>query len=348
MTKIIRLPEIIVIEDDAINHFAELFPEIIHSNLLIISGNITKDIAGNKIYQQCCNAVFSVFMSGDTQSVGEAIHDKVSFIKNNKIQLVVGVGGGKVIDFAKTVAYKAKVPYMVIPTSPSHDGIASPIVSNHYLKSPHSSFIYVAKYILIDTKIILNSAPSNHLQAGFGDVLANHTAILDWRLSYRINNEKFSHYAASLSQFAVSLITENQQLMSENMSLASKLLLQALVTSGVSMSIAGSSRPASGAEHLFSHALDKLLKTPKLHGLQCGLGAIIMSYLHNPNDQLIKNTLTKLGAPVTASQLGIDDAIIIEAILMAPTLRDRHTILHGNITKEKAVQAAKKTGVISE
>src|SRR5256886_17639739 len=66
---------------------------------------------------------------------------------------------------------------------------------------------------------------------------------------------------------------------------------KALVSSGVAMSIAGSSRPASGSEHKFSHALDRIAKKPGLHGEQCGVGTIMMMYLHAGNWQEVRDAL---------------------------------------------------------
>ena len=54
------------------------------------------------------------------------------------------------------------------------------------------------------------------------------------------------------------------------------------------MSIAGSSRPASGSEHMFSHALDRIAPKPALHGEQCGVGTIMMMYLHGGNWQTVQ------------------------------------------------------------
>ena len=69
-----------------------------------------------------------------------------------------------------------------------------------------------------------------------------------------------------------------------------RLVVKALISSGVAMSIAGTSRPASGGEHKFSHWLDSNCNNPALHGEQCGLGSIITMYLHGGDWKRIKNT----------------------------------------------------------
>ncbi len=123
--------------------------------------------------------------------------------------------------------------------------------------------------------------------------------------------------------------------------------MKALVASGVAMSIAGSSRPASGSEHKFSHALDEVAPKPALHGEQCGVGTIMCMYLHGGNWQEIRSSLETIGAPTNAAQLGIEEEYIIEALLHAHTIRpERYTILGTGLTREAAEKVAKITGVI--
>ena len=94
-------------------------------------------------------------------------------------------------------------------------------------------------------------------------------------------------------------------------------LQNAMFSGGMAISIAGSSRPASGSEHLFSHALDKILDKPALHGEQCGLGTIMMMYLHGGDWKAIQESLKSVQAPTTAKELNIADEDIIEALMMA-------------------------------
>jgi glycerol-1-phosphate dehydrogenase [NAD(P)+] len=103
------------------------------------------------------------------------------------------------------------------------------------------------------------------------------------------------------------------------------------------MSIAGSSRPASGGEHKFSHALDKLAPGKALHGESCGIGTIISMYLHGGDWKGIRSSLRSIGAPVTPAELGIDDTTVVEALLMAKTIRpERFTIFDMGLTRESA------------
>jgi glycerol-1-phosphate dehydrogenase [NAD(P)+] len=127
-----------------------------------------------------------------------------------------------------------------------------------------------------------------------------------------------------------------------------RVLLEALISCGVAMSIAGSSRPCSGSEHLFSHALDIINSKHAMHGEQCAVGSILAAYLHKANWQRIQKTLKQLGAPTTASELGVSDSDVVKALEMAAKIRpERYTILHKlNPSIEVCEETAKATGVI--
>ena len=115
------------------------------------------------------------------------------------------------------------------------------------------------------------------------------------------------------------------------------------------MSIAGSSRPCSGSEHLFGHALDLVNNHHALHGEQCGVGSILTAFLHGSNWQKIKATLQKLGAPTTAHELGVKDMDVVKALQIAAQIRpERYTILHKlNLGFDACETVARATGIIN-
>ena len=126
------------------------------------------------------------------------------------------------------------------------------------------------------------------------------------------------------------------------------MVVEALISCGYAMCIAGSSRPCSGSEHLFSHALDMVASKPALHGEQVGVGTIMMMYLHGGDWKRVKEALQALGAPTTAKELGVSDDAVIEALTIAHKIRpDRYTILGDKgLTREAAERLAVNTGVI--
>lgn len=261
--------------------------------------------------------------------------------------MVVSVGGGKTIDVAKMASFQQGIPFISIPTSAAHDGIASPIAA---LKDSNGSMSKMAQppvALLADTEIIANS-PKRYMVSGVGDITAKYTAVRDWSLAHRLRGEYYGEYAASLALMSAELITENIDLIARRFDEGIRSLIEGLISCGYAMCIAGSSRPCSGSEHLFSHALDKICAGKALHGEKCGVGAIMMMYLHGGDWKLIKEVLTKVGAPTTAKELGIKDGDIIDALTKAHMIRpDRYTILgESGITRDAAESVARITGVV--
>jgi len=264
-----------------------------------------------------------------------------------KIDVVVGIGGGKVIDVAKALAYILDVPVVSVPTTASHDGISSPYVA--YLlqldlrqKLGLTKIYKVPKAILADTSVI-KSAPRRYLLAGIGEILGKIVAVRDWELAARVKGEEFSEFAAKLSLSSYEIVMRNIEKLKIHNEESVRLVVKALIGCGVAMAIAGSSRPCSGSEHMFCHALDLLAREqgfkPPLHGEVVALGALMMAYLHGLNWRKLKKVMKTLGLPTTAKELGLDREIIVEALLLAHKIRpDRYTILGSDGLTRKAAE----------
>ncbi|GAB6148323.1 NAD(P)-dependent glycerol-1-phosphate dehydrogenase [Stetteria hydrogenophila] len=262
------------------------------------------------------------------------------------VDVVVGLGGGKAIDVAKYAAARAGKPFASIPTAASHDGITSPFASLRGFGKPVSRPAKAPDLILIDVDVIAK-APRRYNIAGFGDVIGKFTAVLDWKLAHKLKGEYYGAYAASLALMSARHVASHVEEIASWTPEGLRILLEALVSSGVAMCIAGSSRPASGSEHLFAHAMTMLHPNPPLHGELVGVGTIMMSYLHGKNWRKIRKLLKRVGAPVTAKELGVRDVDIIEALVNAVKVRDRYTILgEKGLTWEAAERLARTTGVI--
>lgn len=178
--------------------------------------------------------------------------------------------------------------------------------------------------------------------------MAKFTAVRDWELAHNAKNEYYGEYAASLSLMSAKLVAEHSDIIQPGLEEGVRVLLEALISCGVAMSIAGSSRPCSGSEHLFSHTLDLIAPKPAMHGEQCGVGAIMMAYLHGMDWKRVKETLEKVGAPTTAEELGIEPEHVVKALMQAGVIRpERYTILEEKrLDYDSAEKLAKATGVI--
>ncbi|AJC72581.1 glycerol-1-phosphate dehydrogenase [Thermococcus guaymasensis DSM 11113] len=314
--------------------------------VLVLYGPKTKKIAGEEVEESLSREfeASGVVVRGATM---EEVERVISVIRETSADWVIAVGGGSIIDVAKLASYRTEIPFVSFPTTASHDGIASANASIKDLGSKTSVKARPPVAVIADVKVI-KTAPYRYLAAGVGDIISNLTAVRDWQLAHRIRGEYYSEYAASLSLMSAKMVMKNADIIRLGSEESVRKVIKGLISSGVAMSIAGSSRPASGAEHLFSHALDMLAPKPALHGEQCGVGTIIIAYLHGLKWERVRETLKRVGAPTNAYELGIDPEIIIKALTIAHTIRpERYTILgKEGLTWEAAEKAAKITGVI--
>ena len=320
-----------------------------HGPALVVTGETVLSLAGNTVL----GSLQDHRIKTETMTVQSSTTEEVARVEKRaqetNPEVVVGLGGGKDIDVAKLGSMKAKRDFVSVPTTPSHDGIASPLVSMKGFDRPYSYVAHSPMAILADTSIISKS-PYRLVAAGCGDVVAKYTAVRDWKLAHRIKNEYYGDYAAELALMSSRVVMKNAISIRAMSETGIRTLVEALISCGVAMSIAGTSRPCSGAEHLFSHSLSMIAPKPALHGEQCGVGTIMCAYLHGANWQLIKDFLQKIGAPTTAKELGIESEYILKALTMAHSIRpERYTILgESGLTKDAAQRVATITGVIEQ
>lgn len=314
-------------------------------NILVVSGPKTLRIGGEKAIDSLEAEGFNV----ENVTIHEASDKAVKKVqkKINDVSAVLGVGGGKVIDVAKMASTNSNIHFISVPTAASHDGIASPRASIRNSGGTVSLEANSPLGVIADTEII-SKAPIRLLAAGCGDIISNYTAILDWKLASRLLNEDYSESASALSLMTAKMIIKYSDSIKEGLEESARMVVKSLISSSIAISIAGTSRPASGSEHKFSHALDMIAPKPALHGEQCGVGTIMMMHLHGEDWQFIRDALKRMHAPTTAEELGIDAEYIIEALTMAHSIRkERYTILGDRgLTREAAEKLAIKTEVI--
>lgn len=343
-----QLPKQVLIGPNAINRLGEVGRNITDSqSAILITDKDVFRLVGNQALDSLNESNFDVEILKISRATSEAVEKAQEAIRQHNARLVIGCGGGSVVDTAKLSSAREKHPFISVPTIASHDGLSSPRASIKQEGTSVSLYGHSPMAIIADTKIVAE-APFRFTAAGCGDLIANITAVRDWRLAKNLGYEYYGDYAASLSLMSATIIMENSNMIKPNDSQSARLVLEALIASGIAMGIAGSSRPSSGAEHKFSHALDRIASKPALHGEQSGLGTIMMAYLHGIDWQEIRVALSTIGAPTTAQQLGIDPNDIIKALVTAHEINpQRYTILgKRGLTEEAAKRLARNTSVI--
>lgn len=325
-----KLPYFLKIESGIISSVVDILKDnnINLTKTIIITDSIIYELYAKSIYENLKENSFVELKIINSNSILEAVNI-ANFIINEDITSIIGIGGGRPLDVSKYAASMTKRDFISIPTTIANDGVASPVAvledSNGKTKSLGCS---VPSGIILDTDII-RSGPETLIKAGIGDTLSNLTAIYDWDLDNRENNGEINDFAKLLSSISVNslLNSNNNYIKSDNFL---KLLAESIILSGMAMEIAGSSRPCSGSEHLFSHALDQLDYGRKnLHGLQVALGSVISAYLQKQDYKMFIRFLRNYDIKVNPIELGIDRKTFMKAFNNAKSTRpNRYTILN--------------------
>ena len=241
----------VFIEDGAISKLSELCCQ--YGNVLVVADENTFAAAGD----EACRAL-------EGKIGGKVIFDGEKILIPNEesiervtaelggVDLIVGIGSGVVQDLCKYVSHKNGVPYMVVATAPSMDGYASTgaAMITGGMKVTYSAGVPLA---IVADPSVLAQAPMEMIKAGYGDIVGKYSALNDWKLSRAVNGEYFCRYICDVTYEMIekTLALADGLLKRDKESV--RVLMEALVTVGIMMSFAGSSRPASGSEHHLSH-----------------------------------------------------------------------------------------------
>ena len=341
-----ELPRLIEIGEKNINDFGKFLISLNKpKKVSLIAGTNVQKILKKKIEKALkikkIQFIWHTSIDNQIKSLNKIQKD----VKKDNSDLIVGIGGGRSVDTAKLISYNLGKPFVSLPTAASHDGMASPFVSVKSDK-PHSIVATAPMGVFVDIDII-KKAPAKLLASGCGDLIANIIAVKDWQLGHKKKKEYYGRYAADLALMSAKIVMENSSEFAKK-GLDARVIVEGLISAGVASCIAGSSRPCSGAEHLVSHALDKLAPGIGLHGEKCGLGSIMIGKLQGQDWKKIIKTLKDVGAPTSAKQIGLKPEIIVKALMIAQNLRpERYTILKEiKMTEKVALNLAKSTGII--
>ena len=340
-----ELPRKILIGENNISGIGEFLVGLSNPRKVsLVSGDKVRKITDKKISSSLSDSGIKYVWHRSTSNDVEAANKTLSEIKKDKSDLIIGIGGGRSVDIAKMIAFTLKKSFVSIPTSASHDGIASPFVSLRGDR-PYSIIATAPLGVFVDIAI-LKKAPRRLLASGCGDLMAKITAVRDWELARDNVGEYFGTYAANLASMSAKIVIDNSKDFRKNPDV--RMIVEALISSGVAACIAGSSRPCSGAEHLFSHAVDHLRPGVGLHGEKCGIGAILIAKMQGQDWKKIIQMLKNVGAPTTAKEIGLEPEILAQALTIAQSLRpERYTILNQKkMNTKKAIELAVSTGVL--
>jgi glycerol-1-phosphate dehydrogenase [NAD(P)+] len=320
----IAIPTLVRVKDGALDRLGIYLARGGHRKVavLVSKGLVVPlpDRVGRSLKEQSIEPVAWIEVSdNDLESTARVFADLPG-----GVSAVVGVGGGKALDVAKYVGFLSRLPYYAVPTSLSNDGFCSPQSSLTVRGKRRSLPAALPFGVVIDTAAC-REAPRTLTLSGVGDLVAKFTAVRDWKLAFHATGEPVDDFAALLSDGTIHSYLSHPAFDLDGI----RLLATALMLNGIAMEICGSSRPASGSEHLISHALDRTSARPRLHGLQVGVASYLVSILQGgENSERIAELFHATGFWDAIAADPFDRAEWLTAVRAAPSVKENfYTVL---------------------
>lgn len=336
----------ILIESGCIVKLPEVLRELGAKNIFILADNNTWAVAGTQVETLLSENGFAyhsrVFVSETPLVPNEYAVGSALAAMDMKDDLILAIGSGTLNDTARLLSARTRLPYVIVATAPSMDGFAS-TVSPLILDGMKITIPAVYPVAIVADTAIMKEAPMPMLTAGFGDIIGKYTALADWRLARDINGEYYCDEVVALVKRAVEKCAENAAGLCARDEEAVRAVTEALILSGIAIGLVGVSRPASGAEHHFSHyweviALQNGEEHP-LHGNSVGVAAVIVATIYELAKPYLPENFELPGkAHIIACQkaaeacadpktLGITKELFHDSVLHAMEIRERYTIL---------------------
>ncbi len=283
----------VVIGQGAMASIAEVFERsFADSAAVLVFDENTREVAGNAVNEKLEASGRTVLepFQFPGQPVLHADYEHVRALTNslsNHEAIAVAVGSGTVNDVVKRASHECGRPYMTVATAASMDGYTSfgaSITKDGFKQTMECS---APRAVVADVEVVM-SAPARMTASGYGDLLAKVTAGADWIVADALEIEPIKTVEWSLVQGPLREATARPAELLAGDARAMERLIEGLIMSGLAMQGASSSRPASGAEHQFSHLWEmegvgenpEPGQAPLSHGFKVALGTVSIAALY--------------------------------------------------------------------
>lgn len=348
INKQINIPYLLKIGNGKTHKIGKYLADKSLVNIALFWSEGIEQVLGNELYSGFEEQGINIVYQQEAQFINIEEITKVTFNLSRNIDAIVGVGGGKALDFSKFCAHLLKMPFISVPTSTSNDGFCSPscsLIVDGKRKSVKSSIPFG---VVVDLDVIQLS-PKICFYSGIGDMISKVTALHDWKKASDKGLDRYNDFASMMAYNSLDLLflKHSTDISSPEFQ---RSLVNSLLTSGIAMEIAGTSRPASGSEHLISHALDSVSKRPRMHGLQVGVATYLCALLqNNTNIEGVREMLTSTGFFDYIMQDPLSKEEFIKALQLSPTIKGNYyTILSEADSFAKSLQFIDKDPILNK
>ncbi|MBK8446982.1 MAG: sn-glycerol-1-phosphate dehydrogenase [Micropruina sp.] len=298
----------VIAGESAIAQVAEVFRSTFGDRPAIVVGDErTMAVAGDAVVQQLTAA--GIELAEQYVFPGEpelyARYENIEVLRDalREVDAVpVAVGAGTLNDIVKRAAGELERPYLVVCTASSMDGytaFGSSIAVDGYKQTLNCP----APAVCLADWTVLAAAPAEMTASGYGDLLGKVPAGADWILADAVGVEALDDYVWGLVQGPLRASLSRPDALAAGDEAAIGELTEGLLMSGLAMQAHESSRPASGAEHQFSHLWEMeghgVDITPRRlsHGFKVAVGSVSIAALY---ERFLERDL---------SQVNVDDAV---------------------------------------
>jgi len=279
----------IIYAENAMEHLSEVLDSFVSGRrIILVADKRTWAIAGERAKDALERAGWSVheIIVPDTIKGNPICNEPTHTWLNNRMptaDIALAVGTGVVNDLTKWSAFDNDIPYVVFATAATMNGFTAANVAPT-IKGIKTLIRAQAPLAVFAIPSIIVEAPFELTASGLGDAIAKPVSTADWIFNNLFCGESFCRYCSEIINSLEPYYLDKPGDISDRKPAAIEALFNALLYSGIAMTIIGTSAPASGGEHLFSHTLDMMSSVDgiahDLHGRQVGLGTIFASALY--------------------------------------------------------------------
>ena len=293
-------PHAVTIDDHAVAHLVEFCRKNALDKLFLVADANTYDAQGHAVEKALRAAGLDLkqIVFTNKEVIADAAHVfDVLIAAGAEPRTYIAVGSGTLTDITRFASHRTRSQFISVPTAPSVDGFAS-IGAPLIVHGVKVTLICQAPLAIFADSDTLCHAPQSMIAAGFADMLGKLTSVADWRIGRLLWDEPYDEAIARRTLDAVQICIDNADGIGAGEPAGIARLLDALLESGYCMLDFGSSRPASGAEHHYSHYWEMMLlregRPAILHGAKVGVATVMVAEIYDRVRQLSRAQVSDL------------------------------------------------------